>query len=353
MIAHLSLHRVFRLFPLESLRRSYFQNPLQLPFLYLAALSKEAKDRGGYDFISAQNDQPNSSDSALLPEDVDIAYRIILQRRPESEQVVQLQVSAAKTPFELSSRLICSAEWVQRVNELFRAAFPSIPRLWHLHAPKTGGSAFFDAAQRAGWGYVNTNLLDVAGASLPAVAEAVRYIEGRMILVSGHKPFWQSQPAFGPFDSGIMIVRDPLARIVSYFNFASDVVGGRENIHPGDSRPFLNKGFDPASFERTYRGGFFEPNEMCFYLSADRSCRGALASLEKGKIELALIDDVSELCLSYFGTRAEKVNASTQSLRPAAISPKIAEAILAENAEDITLYQIALLRRQVAKPKFA
>ncbi len=337
----------FQVHTAQSLSEFHAQNSLQLPFLFLAALSRDAERLGDYGTAIAAMVATQNSSPSLTPEDVDLAYRIILQRRPESSQVVQLQVSAAKTPLEIAWRLICSTEWSQQINGLFRAAFPGVARLWHCHAPKTGGSAFFDAAQRAGWGYINTNLLEVAGQRLHAVAEAVRYLDRQSVLVSGHRPVWQSQPAIGPFDNGIMFVRDPVERLVSYFNFASDVVAGRENVQPGDSKPFLDKGYDPTSFEKTYLAGFFEVNEMCFYLSANRTCRDAMRALREYEIELAIMDDASEFCQRYFGVAAAKINASTKTLKVTDVAPALAQAIIAENAEDLALYNIALSRRRV------
>jgi len=193
------------------------------------------------------------------------------------------------------------------------------------------------------------NLLDLPDRSLQATAEAVRYIEGKNLLVSGHRMAWKLQSAIGPFDSGIMFVREPLSRAVSYYNFASDLVAGRENVHKGDTKFFFDTGFDPSSFEKTRLAGYFVANEMCFYLSQNRSCREALQTAETCGIELALMEDVSEQCLRFFGLPAEIVNKSTGALKVTDIPPELAEAIIAENAEDVALHAIVRARRQRAK----
>lgn len=338
MLPHIDLDRAFRLFPSPALRQARIENPLQIPFLFLAGFSPADAQPG-----AGETGEP------LCAADVDLAYRLILQRRPESSEPVQQNLSTAKSPFEVASRLLCSAEWAQRVNEFFRVAFPTVRRLWHIHAPKTGGSAFFDTGCRAGWGYIHLNLLDLPGRSLQATADAVRYIEGKNLLVSGHRMAWQVQTAIGPFDTGIMFVRDPLSRAVSYYNFASDLVAGRENVHKGDTKFFFDTGFDPSSFEKTHLAGFFVANEMCLYLSQNRSCREALRTAEACGIELALMEDVSEQCIRFFGLPAEIVNKSTGALKAADIRPDLAEAIIAENAEDVALHAIVRARRLRAK----
>ena len=338
MLANIDLGRAFRLFPSPALRHARIENPLQLPFLFLAG-------------FSPADEQPGAGETGepLSAEDVELAYRLILQRRPESSEPVRQNLKTAKSPFEVASRLLCSAEWALRVNDLFRAAFPMVPRLWHIHAPKTGGSAFVIAGRRAGWGWIEMNLLDLPGRSLQATAQAVRYIEGKDLLVTGHRMAWQVQSAIGPFDSGIMFIRDPLSRVVSWYNFGLDVIAGRENVHKNDPKEFFSRGFDPASFEQTRRAGFFRLNENCYFLSPNRSCREALRTAEACGIELALMEDVSEQCIRFFGLPAEIVNKSTGALKAADIRPDLAEAIIAENAEDVALHAIVRARRLRAK----
>lgn len=334
MNASIDIRRVFELFPPNTINPASVENALQMPFLFLGGLANESGCLAG-----------NLSEAGLSVDDVDLAYRLVLQRGPESSEVVQEYMSTARSPFEMVSRLICSAEWAERVNELFRYAFPTIPRLWHLHAPKTGGSAFFDAGCRAGWGYINMNKLGVPNRDLRITADAVRFVVGNCLLVSGHKTAWQIQSGIGPFDSGILLLRHPLSRAVSYYNYALDVIAGRENVHNSPPEEFLNRGFDPKSFEQTWRAGFFEANEQCFYLSSDRVCRSALRVAHAYSIKLALVDDLSELCREYFGLSANRVNVSTNSLKISDLPSAIADAVIAENAADLALHSIALRRR--------
>lgn len=311
------------------------ETPLQVPFYYLKLVQLGKAPDGA------------TRPAKLAAEQVELAYRAILQRLPEDAEVVQFHVEKCADPAELVAALLSSQEAVLRMPQLFARAFPLTRLLWHVHIPKTAGTSFFAAANTSGWGYVNTNLLSGAAGDLQRIAAALRLCEephGRAII-SGHWHFLQYLDCIGPFDQVIAFVRNPLESWISEFNFAVDVVQGRSNVHAAEAAPFLARGLDPNSFVESYKRGYFIANLQCSYLSSDATCASALKNLATCNAELLPSDAVNSAIARYFPRVArQNVNVSRKHVTTVDIHPSLREEILVVNGHDCVLNQIAEMR---------
>lgn len=308
------------------------QSPLQVPFYYLHFLHASRIKLG------------DDSQVTLSTAQVELAYRAILQRAPEDSASVQVHRDNCQNVEQLLARLLTCQEAVDRMPELHARAFPNNHRVWHVHIPKTAGSSFCTAAWRSGWGVVNTNALASAGGDLLEVAGAVRLgvRADRPILITGHWRLPRYLPLIGPFDRVVSFTRDPLECCVSEFNFLVDVHHKRPNVHKADTAPFVARGFDPESFERTFERGFFRSNRQCSYLADDSRCASALRLLESCRTELLPSTATSSAIARYFPeTQAKQVNVSTKTIRSSDLSEALREQIYVSNAEDFMLNHVA------------
>src|SRR5690606_13586982 len=114
------------------------------PFYYLKLVREGQTDRRGGPSPRVDRDA------------VELAYRAILHRAPDSELSAKLWETCADRR-QLVHGLLTSEECVARIPHLFARAFPQARRLWHVHIPKTAGTSFWAAASASGWGFINTN----------------------------------------------------------------------------------------------------------------------------------------------------------------------------------------------------
>lgn len=311
------------------------QSPLQVPFYFLHLLQQGNTER---------NAGPTAKPTA---EDVDLAYRAILQRPPEDEAVVSLHIDACADTDTLIAALLSSQEVIERMPQLHARAFPSGRRLWHVHIPKTAGSSFFDAAVASGWGFVNTNMLSGALGDPQLVAESIRLSPEPTgpTIISGHWSFSQYFDCIGPFDQVVAFVRHPLDHCISEFNYAVDVFHGRTNVHAADPQPMLDRGLDPTSFQRSLEQGYFLGNVQCGYLSSDGTCATALKNLTSCRAELLPSAAASEAIARYFPTAGRRrVNVSNKHVTKGDVEPAVREKILLMSSQDFLLNEIAETR---------
>jgi hypothetical protein len=314
------------------------RSPLQVPFYYLKLV------RRGRVSALARSPAPTAAQ-------VELAYRVILQRPPESRAAVLHQIRACENLGRLIAGLLTSEEAVTRMPELHARAFPLARRLWHVHIPKTGGSSFFAAAVEGGWGYVNTNKLQDAVGDLEGVAGAVRLGPKGSAIVSGHWLLTRFGGSIGPFDRVVVFVRDPVELCLSEFNYAVDVVQGRENVHAATPEAFLQRGLVPGSFSHTFERGFFQPNMQCARLSDQGTCESALRNLAGCQAELLPHDAVDRTIERYFpAARRQRVNVSNKHVHRAEVEPSMRARLILSSGHDFLLHEVARLRshRQAA-----
>jgi len=311
------------------------ETPLQVPFYYLKLVHMGKAPDGA------------SRPAKLAAEEVELAYRAILQRLPEDVEVVRFHAEKCADPAELVAALLSSQEAVLRMPQLFARAFPWARLMWHVHIPKTAGTSFYSAAQDSGWGYVNTNLLSGAAGDLRRVASAVRLCAGPhgRAIITGHWHLLQHLDCIGPFDQVVSFVRNPLESCISEFNFAVDVVHRQPNVHAAEAGPFLARGLDPNSFLETYKRGFFVANLQCSYVSSDATCAAAIKNLATCNAELLPSCAVNSAITRYFPKVARKnANVSNKHVTSADLHPQLREEILVMHAHDCVLNQIAEMR---------
>lgn len=319
--------------------RHQSQTPLQVPFYFLHLLQQGNAGRG-----AGRPIRPSA-------EQVDLAYRAILQRPPEDDGVVSQHMENCADIDVLIDTLLGSQEVVERMPQLYARAFPLGQRLWHVHIPKTAGSSFFDAAEASGWGFVNTNMLSGAVGDKQRVAESIRLSPDPTgpTIITGHWSFPQYFDCFGPFDQVVAFVRDPVEQCISEFNYAVDVVKGRPNVHAADPQPILQRGLDPQSFQRSFEQGYFFSNLQCGYLSSDATCATSLRNLAACRAALFPSSAASEVISRYFPTAGQRrVNVSTKHVTKADVDGALREAILLMSSQDFLLNEIAELRHRSA-----
>ncbi len=313
----------------------YAESPLQVPFYYLK-LVRIGKAGSG----PATTVKPSA-------EQVELAYRAILQRPPEDSAVVLHQVDVCADSQQLISALLTSQEVIARMPALYARAFPLTRRLWHVHIPKTAGSSFYGAARDGRWGFVNTNVLSGAVGNLQQVAAAVRHAPGPQsrAIISGHWNLARYMDSIGPFDPVVVFVRDPLEMAISEFNYAVDVVNRSANVHGADPTPMLDRGLDPESFQRTYQRGFFVRNVQCAYLSPDATCTSALKNLTLLNADLLPTAAANPAITKYFAiVPQQRINVSRKHIKSADVSSSLREEILVESHHDVVLNGIAEMR---------
>jgi len=310
------------------------ESPLQVPFYYLHALAS----------------WPVAPDEALrepTTEAIDLAYRVILQRPPESESCLHDHVRACCQMRQVFETLLSGPEAVAQLPRLFARAFPYAKKLWHVHIPKTAGTSFFAAGQSAGCGFINTNILEHGSGALNEIAKGVCLPEDqhRATIITGHWPLPRYMDCIGPFDRVVVFVRDPVLRAVSDFNYAVDLVRGGRFVHQADPQPFLDRGLDPASFARSYKRGFFGQNIQCSYLANDGTSAGALRNLTLCDAWLLPSDAVGDAIAECFHrARNQRQNVSNKHVLPDDLDQGLRDELLAANHHDLVLNELAKRR---------
>jgi hypothetical protein len=133
--------------------------------------------------------------------------------------------------------------------------------------------------------------------------------------------------------------------MISEFNFSVDVVNGSDNVHAADPRIMLDRGLDPASFENSYRQGFFVANVQCSYLASDSLGHTALANLSRLNVELLPSGAVDYATRKYFaaiGRRRENVSHKHVHLQD--LSRALREELMFRSSQDVMLNEIARRR---------
>ncbi|QFU74321.1 hypothetical protein EY643_00910 [Halioglobus maricola] len=183
------------------------------------------------------------------------AFRLILGRTPENPEVIEGKVKNVKSQWHLVTAMIKSKEFLRKLDLrdfVSSEKFNSTPKTVYLHIPKTAGKAFEKLAEQ--------NYGD--GCSLSTTGNFSREHWESAQLIGGH--FFQSM-----YDSMhgqrifLSVVRDPVDRAISRFNYYRDREAGYERR--------VERKFDHQSLKNTIRdSGFrreFIDNYQCLYLS--------------------------------------------------------------------------------------
>jgi hypothetical protein len=283
---------------------------------------------------------------------VDLAYRAILQRRPESLDMLSLHADG-QSLFAVVEALFTSEEWKLRLPALMAGAFPEAPRLWYPHIPKTAGTSFVSAAladRRLGYALLN----DLPSAQdLQSVGTLVRAPSGAGIIITGHVPLNQFWHMIGPFDDIITFVRDPIERALSMFQFARDVTDGDPDVHAAAPDIFTRDGFVYDSFEDSYSNGFLAPNDQCRMLGVESTCQSVIEREQLGPLTILLSSNVDAAIRACFpASPPQRLNVSRNSREKLNLSASMIDRIRADNAEDEALYRTVSSRGAPALPSF-
>ncbi len=311
------------------------ESPLQVPYHFLA-LASEGQVSLHCDTVS----RPSR-------EEVEIAYRAILQRGVESSEMFDVQIENSKNTLSLIVSLLTSVEANTSMPVLWSRAFPVADRLWHVHIPKTAGSSFVSMAMNQGWSFINTNVRQSAIGNPRNLGVGVKIGEQHpeKQLITGHWRLPQFLHCIGPFDRLITFARDPLERLVSEFNYFVDVCNHSPNVHKDNPKTYLNLGFDPECFVRTYENGFFQKNLQCQFLATDSTCVSALANLDRLDAVILPSTALNRITKQYFGiSKSPRVNVSNKHLRCEDLDASLKEELLLANQQDLMLWQITSLR---------
>jgi hypothetical protein len=306
------------------------RGPYEIPYAFLDA---------GTPLAAGERPAPEVAPTARH---VELAYALLLQRRPESPAIVEEHLRAHASMASLLDVFLLGTEHRARLAPLIAVVTPSVHRVWHVHIPKTAGTSFACAFEDAGWGVVNAiDLADPAygAADLARVLSLERLRRGA--LFTGHQSLAKVAPLTLPFDACLAFLRHPLDRAISYFNYMVTRLEEDPERLDADTRGFFDRGFDPTSFERTYADGrILVPNEQCGHLAPERTARAALEHARRARCALYDHRHVDAVLRDLLGVETPgKHNVSRPVLDRKSLPRDLARRILADNAEDLALHE--------------
>lgn len=280
---------------------------------------------------------------AVLPtaRHVELAYALLLQRRPESPDVIREHLRHHRSMTSLLRMFLLGREYRARLVAMVAMLTTGVRRVWHVHIPKTAGTSFARAFEDAGWAVVN--VIDLADPTY-RIADLARTVSlarlRRGVLVTGHQALGTIAPLMLPFDVCLAFLRHPLDRVRSFFNYMTMRLEQDPAYEESDTRDFVARGFDPTSFERTYLGSrILTHNEQCGHLAREATAGAALAAARRAGCRLLDHRDVDTVLGELLNVAdPPRHNVSRPVLDRDAIPAALARRILDDNAEDLALY---------------
>jgi hypothetical protein len=305
------------------------RSPYEIPFAFL--------DAG----TPLGTGQPPASEVTPTARHVELAYALLLQRRPESAEIVDEHLALHGSMASLLAMFLLGGEFRARLAGYVATITPGVRRVWHVHIPKTAGTTFTRTFEEAGWAVVNATDLsdpDYTFHDMALVLNLSRLRRG--VLFTGHQSLGRVAPLMLPFDVVLTFLRHPLDRAISYFNYMLTRLAEDPDCAEADTRGFFERGFDPTSFERTYDDArILVPNEQCGHLAAERTARAALEQARIAHCELHDHRDVNAVLRDMLRVdEPSRHNVSRPSIDRQSIPRAFARRILADNAEDLALY---------------
>jgi hypothetical protein len=220
---------------------------------------------------------------ALTPELVEEGFSLVLGRKPGSDAVGHY---LEKTPdlYRFIRSLAATQEYRNKAKRMrdirglaASSGFNTRPRTIYLHIPKTAGKSFERLAV--------SNYGDAC--ALSTNGKLVWSEWQRAQLVGGHFQY----PAYDAMESGrlfLAVVREPVERAISRFNFFRNQRGGH--------RKRAARGFDHEDLKATIRNSSFREefvdNYQCRYLSAGKNFRAVKKAFKRDAFIVGHFDDI-------------------------------------------------------------
>lgn len=318
--------------------RSKTKSPLEVPFLFFEGLDD-----------SGATEWPRTG-FEVHPEHVAAAYSLLLHRFPEAWDVVDYHCANASDTTALVLGILSSPEFKATILRVVTTVFPDAARVWHLHIPRTGGSAFRDAGISEGWGVVSLNHLADMGAGPKNIAEqlSLRKLSKGTVLFSGHAELSDWADYIRPLDTVLAFLRNPVERILSHFNYINGKFETDPSFEHHETRFFKERGFEPNDLLKSLESPLFADNIQCRLLGRQGTSANALQTAMTTGCQLLLEKDVSPFSMATFGSEPELgCNASASYLSMETVPEEILSIIRVRNLEDIKLYRVVKNSRNV------
>ncbi len=284
-------------------------------------------------------------------------YEAFLGRSPETSLLAAQKVA---NRLDCALEFLRSDEFLARHISVLRDMFPDIPASIFLHVPKSGGSTIIEAQRQS-----NRFVFLVPPEKLDKW-ESDRFIyygrsvsllrqDNRTIAVIGHPSTRTllSLDVRRPDDDVFVVLRDPIATVISFINYVITCVAERrqgttvENWSkivgvsdwtPGGTIP------SPVLFDIINK--IIPNNLICATLGSQPSFRSAVESIGRFGIDIFLFNDIDVVFEQRNLIRVPAENVSTKYITEACISDEIRQAILSAVEEDLKLYAWAVRRKE-------
>ncbi|MBT4522842.1 MAG: sulfotransferase family 2 domain-containing protein [Halieaceae bacterium] len=208
------------------------------------------------------------------------AYRIMLGYELKSRARIESIITGTQSQWELVNALADSAQYKEKgIIESFvgTKAFNQIPKTIYLHIPKTAGKAFEQLADR---NYGERSALSTTGKYPWDVWQSAS-------LVGGHF-FYSRYNEMTTERLFLSIVRDPVERAISRFNYYRHQEAGQERRK--------SRNFDHDDLKKTIKNsGFrdeFVDNYQCRYLSGATNLRAVKKAFSRDTFIVGHYDEI-------------------------------------------------------------
>ena len=195
----------------------------------------------------------------VTPELIEQGFRLILGRKP-SNSAVQHYISKTTNLFQFIESITSTQDYRKRIRKardlkglVASEAFNLTPKTIYLHIPKTAGKSFE--------GLALSNYGNYCSLSTNGKFDWGEWQKAK--IVGGHFRY----SAFNPMTATrlfLAVVRDPVDRAISRFNFYKNQKGGHKKR--------IARGFDHSDMKATIRNSPFREefvdNYQCRYLSS-------------------------------------------------------------------------------------
>lgn len=230
-----------------------------------------------------ESDIHTLSETVVSELDVVIAYWLYLSRHPESLSTISSRIASGQSRYGLLQALGNSDEYKQNLGRHADVKFSSIskePKFIFLHIPKCAGTSF-DEYCTIGFG--SGVYFDNIGYRFNPEAIADK------IIIGGHKEIslydnLKSDPIY------ITILRDPIDRAISLYNYYAKLAEEQEADLPGFDidAPYKTMLYSKASNQ-------YSNNVQCRFVSGSERYQDALYSIHQNNFIVATVKTLPEL----------------------------------------------------------
>lgn len=263
------------------------------------------------------------------------AYVFLLGKFPESYKACKIRIDKKMSLFALVKGMMKQAppyELKCRSDRYFQSdEFNSSQKIIHLHIPKCAGTSFAQLA------IINDR--DNVFFLREGGFQESWYKDKSMI--GGHRPinFYEASRNNNLF---VSIIRDPVERVVSLFNYYKYV-----DINNFDLR--IQQGFNPDDIMETIdKSGFmtqFVDNVQCRYLSAHNNFEDTKSIIKRNKMILATLENINQwsgIIADEAGWKNNKLpvlNKGISGIESHSFDDEILQYLESHNSEDLRLFQ--------------